>query len=214
MMMNIMPALLTRLAVLALLTVACTGRAAAQQPQEEFQVGDRILLRVEGDSSLSDTFAVSRGPALVLPVIGELPLVGVRRADVEPYLARQLGRFLREPVVHARALLRLSILGEVEKPGFYAVPADAALTDALMAAGGPTRGAKFSALRIERDGRRIWQGEVLQQAIARGQTVDQMGLRGGDRVLVPGRGAETTMRILGILAAIPAMVYGIVAIAK
>ena len=114
--------MLARLAALALLAVALTGRAAAQDSTDEFQIGDRILLRVEGDSSLTDTFTVSRGPALVLRVIGELSLAGVRRADVEPYLARQIGRFLKDPVVHARALIRLSILGEVGRPGFYAVP--------------------------------------------------------------------------------------------
>jgi len=207
--------MLARLAALALLVVALAGRAAAQDPTDEFQIGDRILLRVEGDSSLTDTFTVSRGPALVLRVIGELPLAGVQRADIEPYLARQIGRFLKDPIVHARVLIRLSILGEVGRPGFYAVPADAVLTDALMAAGGPTQGAKFSALRIERDGGRIWSGGVLQQAIARGLTVDQMRLRAGDRVILPGRhGAETTMRILGILAAIPAAVYGVAAIVK
>jgi len=207
--------MLARLAALVLLAVAVAGRAAAQDPPDEFQIGDRILLRVEGDSSLTDTFTVSRGPALVLRVIGELPLAGVRRADIEPYLARQIGRFLKDPIVHARALIRLSILGEVARPGFYAVPADAVLTDALMAAGGPTQGAKFSALRIERDGGRIWSGGALQQAIARGLTVDQMRLRAGDQVIVPARrGAETTMRIIGILAAIPAAVYGVAAIVK
>src|SRR2546427_1171453 len=75
--------MLARLAALALLVVGLAGRAAAQDPTDEFQIGDRILLRVEGDSSLTDTFTVSRGPALVLRVIGELSLAGVRRADVE-----------------------------------------------------------------------------------------------------------------------------------
>jgi len=206
--------MLARLAALALLVVGLAGRAAAQDPTDEFQIGDRILLRVEGDSSLTDTFTVSRGPALVLRVIGELPLAGVRRADIEPYLARQIGRFLKDPVVHARTLIRLSILGEVGRPGFYEVPAEAVLTDALMAAGGPTQGAKFSALRIERDGGRIWSGDALQQAVARGLTVDQMRLHGGDRVIVPRRGGEATMRILGVLAAIPAAIYGIAALVK
>src|SRR2546427_12228843 len=134
--------MLPRVAAPALRVVGLAGRAAAQDPRDEFQIGDRILLRVEGDSSLTDTFTVSRGPALVLRVIGELPLAGVRRADIEPYLARQIGRFLKDPVVHARTLIRLSILGAVGRPGFYEVPAEAVLTDALMAAGGPTHGAK------------------------------------------------------------------------
>src|SRR5207249_3222905 len=79
-----------------------------------FQVGDRILLQVEGDSLLSKTFAVGPGPALTLPVIGAIPLTGVRRSDIEPYLSQQLARYVKEPVVHAKALINLSILGEAE----------------------------------------------------------------------------------------------------
>src|SRR2546422_5770131 len=80
--------------------------ATAPAPQvagSGFQVGDRILLQVEGDSLLSKTFAVGPGPALTLPVIGAIPLTGVRRSDIEPYLSQQLARYLKEPVVHAKA---------------------------------------------------------------------------------------------------------------
>ncbi|TMG13905.1 MAG: hypothetical protein E6I06_01835, partial [Chloroflexi bacterium] len=82
-----------------------TGTAASDVLAGAFQVGDRVLLRVEGDSALSGTFAVGPGPALTLPEIGEIPLIGVRRADVEAYLGRELARYLKEPVVHAKALI-------------------------------------------------------------------------------------------------------------
>lgn len=193
------------LTLAALCGVGVAQVAAAQQPAEGFQVGDRILLRVEGDSVLTDTFTVIAGPALRLPVVGDVALTGVRRADLETYLTRELSRYLKDPVVRARALIRLSVLGEVARPGFYAVPADLVLADALMAAGGPTKDARVEKLRIDRGGGRLWSGARLQAAIARGATVDEMGLRAGDRITVPGRGrdAESTVRILGVLATIP-----------
>ena len=206
-MMQRMPARL-----LALVTIAfgLPVPGSAQTPDDGFRVGDRVLLRVEADSQLRDTFTVAPGPALLLPVIGQVPLAGVRRAEVEPYLAQWIGRFLREPVVHARALVRLSVLGEVARPGFYAVPADAVLTDAMMAAGGPTREAKFTALRVERDGAQIWSGTALQRAIAQGFTLDQMGLHGGDRVIVPRqRSSAATLQVLGVLVTLPAAIYGL-----
>ncbi len=186
--------------------------AAPQRPGGEFQVGDRILLQVEGDSQLTKTFAVGPGPALALPVIGEVPLVGVRRSDVESYLSRQLERYLKTPVVHAKALINLSIIGEVEHPGFYSVPADGVLADALMQAGGPTREAKVAAMRVERDGKPFFGADSLQFAFAHGLTVDQMGLRGGDRLVVPRLAVsdpEKPWRILGILVSIPVAIYGI-----
>lgn len=192
------------------------GTGAPQALSGGFQVGDRILLRVEGDSQFTGqftgTFAVGPGPALALPVIGAIPLIGVRRSEVEAYLGRELARYLRNPAVHAKALIRLSIMGEVEHPGFYSVPADAVFADALMQAGGPTRDAKPSGINIERDGKPLLQGDSLELAVAHGLTVDQMGLRDGDRFVVPRtvpRDSERTLRILGLLVTLPAAIYGI-----
>src|SRR5438128_12687286 len=86
-----------------------TGTAASDVLAGAFQVGDRVLLRAEGDSALSGTFAVGPGPALTLPETGEVRLIGVRRADVEASLGRGLAGYLREPVLQARALIRLSL---------------------------------------------------------------------------------------------------------
>ena len=191
-----------------------TGTAASDVLAGAFQVGDRVLLRVEGDSALSGTFAVGPGPALTLPEIGEIPLIGVRRADVEAYLGRELARYLKEPVVHAKALIRLSIMGDVEHPGFYFVPADAVLADALMQAGGLTRDAKVREMRIERGGKPLLEGDSLQLAFARGLTVEQAGVRDDDRFVVPRsplelpHDKESTWRIFGIiLATVPAVIY-------
>jgi polysaccharide export outer membrane protein len=177
-----------------------------------FQVGDRVLLQVEGDSQFTGTFPVRAGPALALPVIGAISLVGVRRSDVEPYLGRQLERYLKNPVVHAKALINISILGEVERPGFYSAPVDVVLGDALMQAGGPTREANVPAIRIERDGNPVMRADSVQAAFTRGLTMDQMGLRDGDRVIVPRmvvRDAEAKWRILGLIVSLPVAIYGV-----
>ena len=102
------------------------------------------------------------------------------------------------------------MLGEVERPGFYAVPADAVLTQAIMTAGGPTRDAKFSRIRIERDHASVWSGDVLQQKIAQGLTVDQMQLHSGDQIVVPRRhDAVAFVQVLGVLLTVPAAIYGL-----
>jgi polysaccharide biosynthesis/export protein len=189
-----------------LIAAACLGlpgRLAAQKG-EPFRVGDRILLVVEGDSTLTDTFTVVAGPAIQLPVIGAISLAGVPRSGVEGHLQQELGRYLKDPVVHARALIRLSILGSVTRPGFYAVPTDLVLADALMLAGGPTQEARVDKMRIQRDGGVVWGGPRLQAQIARGATLEQLGLRAGDRVEVPkSRDTESTVRIIGVLVTIP-----------
>lgn len=192
------------LVVAAVLSLPSVALAQSARSPEPFQVGDRILLVVEGDSILSDTFTVVAGPAIELPVIGAVSLAGVPRTGIEAHLARELARYLKNSVVHARALIRLSILGEVARPGFYAVPTDLVLADALMVAGGPTHEARADKLRIHRGGGVVWGGPRLQQEIARGATLEELGLRAGDRVEVPkGRDAESTVRIIGVLIGIP-----------
>src|SRR5512140_2845978 len=64
-----------------------------------FQAGDRIILSVDGEKQLTDTFVVRSGRVLELPVIGVVPLSGVRRADIQSYLAGVVGRYVRDPVV-------------------------------------------------------------------------------------------------------------------
>lgn len=198
------------LTLAALCGVPASRPAAAQASAGEFQVGDRVLLRVEGDSLLTDTFTVIDGPALRLPVIGDISLAGVRRADLEAHLVRELSRYLKAPVVRARALIRLSVLGEVVRPGFYAVATDLVVADALMLAGGPTLNARVDKLRIQRGDQRLWTGDRLQAAVAEGATVDALGLRAGDQIVVPrGRDTDATVRLLSVLISIPIAIYGI-----
>ena len=176
----------------------------------DFRVGDRILLVVEGEAALSDTFTVGLGGQLILPVIGNVPLEGVLRGELQDYLTRRLAQNLRDPEVRTRAFVRLSIQGAVTHPGYYGVPADALLSDALMAAGGPMQEANLTRLRIERDGRPIWEGKALQHAIAAGRTLDGAGLVAGDQVIVPKRGGTTAgeaLRFGGALLGIPITIY-------
>src|SRR3989441_2153312 len=199
--------MVVRLVALLLLTSPLAGQNATRAPQGDFELGDQILLEVEGDSQFTHVFSVGPGPALTLPVIGAIPLSGVRRATVEAYLGQQLARYMKNPVVHAKVLVRLGVLGEVEHPGYYAVAAGAVVSDALMAAGGPTKDAKFTAARIERGGKGLYEGNALQAAFPAGMTVGGLGLRTGDRIIVPRRtDTESKWRIIGIIVGIPAAI--------
>src|SRR5437667_445185 len=199
--------MVVRLLALSLFAAPLAGQTAKGTLPGGFEVGDQILLEVEGDSQFTHVFSVGAGPALTLPVIGAIPLSGVRRADVEAYLGQQLARYMKNPMVHAKVLVRLGVLGEVEHPGYYAVAAGAVVSDALMAAGGPTKDAKFTAARIERGGKGLYEGNAFQDAFARGMTVEGLGLRTGDRIIVPRRtDAEAKWRIIGIIVGIPAAI--------
>jgi protein involved in polysaccharide export with SLBB domain len=178
----------------------------------DFRPGDRIYLVVRAESTLTDTLTVQTGPAIDLKGIGEIPLTGVLQGDLQSYLADTIATYVRDPTVEAHPLLRLGVVGEVSKPGFYAVPADAALADVIMLAGGLTQDAKPTALHIQRGSRRLWDARQLQGALASRQTVAGLGLHEGDRIVVPraGHGSlDTVLRISGLLLTIPAALWGL-----
>lgn len=202
----------TRFAICLIALLVPLRAAWSQDSADAFHVGDRILLRVEGESLYTDTFTVIPGPALRLPVIGDISLTGVARPDLERFLVGRLGPFFKHPVIHACSLVSLGVLGEVERPGYYVVPGDALLTDVLMVAGGPTRDAKFADLRIERDRTPLWHGDRLQQALAARRTVADLSLQTGDRMVVPRterHDPESLWRIIGIVVTLPVAIYGL-----
>jgi len=172
----------------------------------DFQIGDRLILVVEQQEALTDTFTVSGSRSLVLPEVGPVPLAGVLRAELEPYMSQYLSGFVRNPRVHAEPLVRIEIVGGVPRPGFYSVPGDAVLTDVIMLAGGPTSRAKTDAMRVERAGTTIRDSGALRQAVIDGRTIGQLDLRGGDRVVIPeGAGltsAEGALRFVTLMLSV------------
>jgi len=184
----------------------------------DFQVGDRISLVVEGEQALSDTFSVRDGRVIRLPTVGDISLAGVLRSELESHLRSSLGKFIKDPVVRARSLIRLSLLGEVAKPGFYSVPTDMVLSDALMLAGGPSQASDLKGVRIERSGQRVWADSALQAAIAQGRTLDQLDVRAGDQVVVPKKKTgffnESTVRTVTMVLSIPVAIFGLVSLLK
>lgn len=215
-------------AALESLAQSTSGPIRMRLTEGDFQQGDRILLSVEGEPQLpdrpvpaqpprtierqlSDTFTVGADREVVLPVIGPIALRGVLRAELESYLTREIARFVNDPVVHAKALIRVSIAGAVTKPGFYFVPTDAALADALTVAGGPTQDAKLGKIRIERAGKRLYQGDDVRHALTEGRTLDAMHIEAGDLVFVPGvpGHAYDNVRLWATLLSIPVAIYAL-----
>jgi len=174
----------------------------------DFRPGDRVLLAVEGEPQLPDRPVPAQQPRTIERQLSDTFTVG---PEFEPYLTHQIAAFVKDPVVHAKPLVRVAVAGAVAKPGFYFVPADAALSDALTAAGGPTQDAKLDKVRVERSGQRILQGKALRLAFSEGRTLDQMSLQAGDQFIVPGvpGHAYDNVRFWATLLSIPVAIYAI-----
>lgn len=182
----------------------------------DFQVGDQVLVVVEGPGGFSDTLTVGAGRVLHFPELGVVDLTGVLRSELGPLLQQFLERFVRQPRLQSTALVRLQLSGAVARPGFYTMPAETPLPDAIMLAGGPSGNVDLGGILIERGGRKLMAGDLVQEALADGRTLDQLNLRGGDRIVVPLRfalgAAEGSVRTFAMLLAIPLSIAGILAL--
>jgi protein involved in polysaccharide export with SLBB domain len=191
---------------------ARTEAALIRQRLDEgdIRVGDRILLAVEGQPQLTEAFGVVAGRVIILPQIGEVPLDGVLRSELQQHMTAQIGRYVRDPVVHARSLIRLQITGAVRNPGFFTIPSDLLLSDAIMLAGGPSTDRPELRIRIQRGRDIIWDGERMEAALIEGRTLDQLSVQAGDGIFVqgPSNTRMTTVRnVLSIVSGVGSLVY-------
>ncbi|MDH3292613.1 MAG: SLBB domain-containing protein [Gemmatimonadota bacterium] len=182
----------------------------------DFQVGDRVVLVVDGQPALTDTFTVGNGEVLRLPELGEVELAGVLRSELAQRIEEFLGRYVKELRLESRSLVRIQFDGAVARPGFYTVPSETPLPDAIMVAGGPVGTVDLDGIRVERRGRRLLTGRVVQDALAEGKTLDQLNLRAGDRIVIPQRSSfgssEGTIRTISLLVALPFTIVGLVSL--
>jgi hypothetical protein len=178
----------------------------ARLREGDFDVGDRIVLAVRGDSALSDTFPVQSGRTLQLPNLPALSLAGVLRSELQPSLATQMARFVKDTTLRATALIRFGVLGEVARPGYYRLPADIPISDAIMAAGGPTPRADMPRTVVRRGSKELLSKGAVRTATVAGSTLDQLNLAPGDEIVV----AEKRERGWRTFASIATLVTGVV----
>jgi len=159
----------------------------------DFQDGDRIALSVQASAiaigglklEIPDTVTVRAGKRVNFGSLGELSLDGVLRSELTDKIHDHLAQYLRDPSVHATPLVRIGILGQVGRPGYFYSAADRPLSDVIMQAGGPAQDANINGVQIKRGTDVIWNAQDTHTALADGLSIDRMHMRAGDEIYVP-----------------------------
>jgi protein involved in polysaccharide export with SLBB domain len=176
----------------------------------DFQVGDRILLTVFSDAAHSDTLVVRDGRVIDLPGKAVLSLSGVLRSELKDRVTTEVLKYVKAQQVDVTPLTRIGVLGEVARPGYFAFRSDVPITDAIMQAGGPTATADLDRSVVRRGSREYRSADETRRAVAKGLTLDQLGLSAGDELVV-GRQRQffnpATSAALGMIASLAAIFF-------
>jgi protein involved in polysaccharide export with SLBB domain len=165
----------------------------------DFHAGDHIVLWVNGEPALSNTFTVRTGGILQLPTVGDVSLQGVLRPELKDVMTRAIARYIKAPDIQVSTQVRIAVLGAIGRPGFYSVAPDAPITDVLMTAGGPAGNADLSRSSILRGTATFADPSRLKAALAASSTLDDLGIESGDQISLAER-AQRWAKIPSIIS--------------
>ncbi len=119
--------------------------------------GDVIGVRVWNQESMSiERARVREDGKISLPFLNDVEVAGMEPAELGRRLEVKLKTFIVNPVVtvlvQERMPVRVSVLGEVTRPGMYDLEKDAGVLQAIAAAGGLTAFAHDSGVYVLRSG--------------------------------------------------------------
>jgi len=167
----------------------------ANSPPRIIQIGpgDSVSIQVYGQADMSTVVYVSDDGTIPVPLAGPVQVAGLSPAEASKRIEKALkdGNFLVDPHVTLTVTVsrsqRVSVLGQVGKPGLYPIEANTTIFDLLALAGGSldTASEEIFLLRADASGtvqRYPINLKGLDQAkgVVPGQT-----LRGGDSLFVP-----------------------------
>ena len=122
--------------------VAYAAPAPAPAPYDtpyHLDAGDRLRVVVYGQEGLTNTYSISAGGTITMPLIGSVPARGrTPQGLAADITARLRNGFIREPsvAVEVESYRPFFILGEVQAPGQYPYVPNMTVESAVAIAGG------------------------------------------------------------------------------
>ncbi len=149
--------------------------------------GDEVHLLLWGRVNERYTLTVSRDGTILLPQIGPLSVAGMSFEEMKEFLSREAKSIVGTEVSVTMGRLRsiqVFVLGEVRGPGAYTVNAMSTITNALIAAGGPTQIGSLRSVELKRSNNTIARMDFYD-LLMKGDKSNDLRLRNGDVIFVP-----------------------------
>ncbi|MGE5577642.1 MAG: polysaccharide biosynthesis/export family protein, partial [Syntrophothermus sp.] len=118
--------------------------------------GDVLQIGVWGHENLTAVVEVRPDGKISFPLVEDLPAEGLSPSTLKTDLTQALAQYVKDPqvtvIVKEFRPMRVTVLGQVARPGQYPLKNGSRLLDALAAAGGPKERAALQSVRIYRGG--------------------------------------------------------------
>jgi len=134
------------------------------------------------EADVSGTYEVDERGIVVFPLIGERQVTGLSPEQLRKALTADFAHYLQNPSIQITVLRRISISGEVKKPGLYPVDGTITLADAIAMAGGVSPTGNPNDISLIRN------GTVVRQKLSQATVIGTSPIRSGDQILVRQRG--------------------------
>jgi polysaccharide export outer membrane protein len=180
--------------------VSAQGQVSAQGRDYRIGPGDVLKITVWGHEDLTRSAVVAADGRMPFPLIGDVPVASLTPTQLEVRLRERLGEYVVAPqvtvVVQEYRSQKVFVLGEVEKPGTYALTSQtqATLLDILSQAGGPskTAGRQIIVVRFPKSDAPVAPGAAGSQTLKAnlkslldGDNRENIVLESGDTIYVP-----------------------------
>jgi polysaccharide export outer membrane protein len=133
--------------------------AAKKSPgSDELVIGpdDVLVINVWKEPEVSQTVPVRPDGKISLPLIGPVMASGLTPTQLQASITHELENYLSHPgvtvIVHEVKSQRFVVVGQVAKPGGYALQTPMTVLDAIAGAGGPLEYAKLKSIYVLRTG--------------------------------------------------------------
>ncbi len=186
-----------------------SGEIRRRLESGDFQIGDRVIVSWISDVAHKDTVVVRSGPEIELQGGVVVPLAGVLRSELLGRVSTELLKYVKARQIEVTPLMRVGVIGSIARPGYFAFPSDLPLPDVIMAAGGPTGAADLTRATVRRGNDEFKLADETRQALARGLTLDQFGLKAGDELVIAERRNRNFLGMASATATIVAVLFAI-----
>jgi polysaccharide export outer membrane protein len=119
--------------------------------------GDKVRLKVYGDSDVNGEYEVSSAGNVSIPLVGQVKAAGLTTGQLERSLfSRMKGKIANDPKINVEmaTYAPFYIYGEVKKAGVYPFQPGITVADAVATAGGLTYRADEGKVLLQRAGSR------------------------------------------------------------